>query len=602
MSMLLNMLKSIFIYRPPETPDTKDKFTGNQSGHAEKGQNQSVGAADDVDWQMILQKLQSSQTDKITYKNGDNNKAGPNEVFTIKKPAVTIKKRRKGRKGTPNESFTGLPDVSYAAIEPIKNGMVSNKLAANIEYLKLKFYVSKNQDIVLREFRIAQKIEACLVFVDGMVDTMVINQFVLPQLMNPDYFANYSQGNIFDYIIKNVISIYQVTRLKDYDTIIHQILNGITALFIEGFDEVLLIESRGFEKREIESPKTENVIKGSQEGFTENLRTSLSLIRKIVKNNKLVSEILPVGGKNKINCALLYLEDTVDPQLIEEVKRRISGIKYDFIGESGMQEQLLQDHPFMLFPQVISTERPDRAASFIMEGQVVIICEGSPFVIAVPVTIFHLFHTSEDSALRWQYGTFIRLIRLFGMLTALMLPGLWIALVQFHAEMIPTSLLMSIVKMREPVPFPIVIELLLMELSFELIREGGIRIPGVIGQTLGIIGALILGQAAVAAGLVSPILIIIVAITGIGNFVIPNYNLSMAVRIGRFLFIFLGAVLGFYGISIGITIMFVMLCSMKSFGVPFMTPFAPKTKKNSDMIIRKPIFKQPVGGGYLKRR
>ena len=173
------------------------------------------------------------------------------------------------------------------------------------------------------------------------------------------------------------------------------------------------------------------------------------------------------------------------------------------------------------------------------------------------------------------------------------------ALVQFHSEMIPTPLLLSILKMREAVPFPVVVEVLLMEVAFELIREGGIRVPGLIGQTLGIIGALILGQAAVAAGLVSPILIIIVAITGIGNFVIPNYSLAMAVRIIRFFFIFMGAVLGFYGISIGLTILLALTCSMKSFGVPFLAPFAPKTRRSSDLIVRKPLYKQSVTGNYL---
>ena len=604
LSALLNIVKSIFVYKPHISPGADCGSPDERSVYSDNDEDQSdkTGNNNEIEWEKILDSVRSSEIKNHAKRSGENGGKGLNKADTVNKPTIVIRRRKKAKNTETEKRYTGLPGDGCAAIELIKNGMVSYSLAANIEYLKLKFYASKNQDIVLREFKIAQKIEACLVFVDGMVDTTVINQFILPQLMNAEHFVNYSQANIFDYIIKNVISIYQITRLKDYDRIIHQILNGDTALFVEGCDEVLLVESRGYEKRSVESPKTENVIKGSQEGFTENLRTNLSLIRKIIRNSKLISEILPVGCKNKLNCALVYLEGTADPELVKEVKRRITSIEYDFIQGSGMLEQFLEDNPYMLFPQVVSTERPDRAASFIMEGQVVIICEGSPFVIAVPVTIFHLFHTSEDTALRWQYGTFIRLIRLFGMITALMLPGLWISLVQFHTEMIPTSLLLSIVKMREPVPFPMVIELLLMEMSFELIREGGIRIPGVIGQTLGIIGALILGQAAVAAGLVSPILIIVVAITGIGTFVVPNYTLSLAIRIGRFFFIFLGSVLGFYGITIGITVLFVLMCSMKSFGVPFLTPFAPKTKGNSDMLIRKPIYKQLIDGGYLKRR
>jgi spore germination protein KA len=253
----------------------------------------------------------------------------------------------------------------------------------------------------------------------------------------------------------------------------------------------------------------------------------------------------------------------------------------------------------MIFPQVISTERPDRVGSFLMDGKAVLICEGTPFALAMPTTFFDLYHTSEESNVRWQYGTFMRLVRIIGILLAALLPGMYTGLILFHQEMIPTSLLSSIIVSRAAVPFPTIIELLLMEFSFELIREGGIRVPGVSGNTLGIIGALILGQAAVQAGLVSPILIIIVAVSGLGSFAIPNYSLSLGVRIIRFILIIFGFLGGFYGISAGITIMFALALSMKSFGVPFFTPYAPSTNRNKDLILRSPIYNQKERPDFL---
>ena len=476
---------------------------------------------------------------------------------------------------------------------------VSKILQLNMEHLRKKLNISVNQDITIREFNIAQKTAAFIVFINGMVDKTTINQSVLAQLMNPDCFTNFKGCSIVDFVMKNVISIHGVSKTQKLQQVATQVLNGATALFIDNCEDCLLLESKGYEKRNISPPRTETVIKGSQEGFTEDLDTSLTLIRRIIRNEQLVSEIIPVGQTNKINCAILYLKGIANPRLIKEIKRRISKIDIDYLLGDGMLEQLIEDNPFMLFPQCINTERPDRAASFIAEGHVVVISDGTPFALAVPVTFFTLVHTSEETMLRWQYGTFIRLVRYAGIFLAVFLPGLYVSLSQFHHEMIPTPLLATIISTKENVPFPIILEVLLMELSFELMREGGIRIPGIIGQTLGIVGALILGQAAVAAGLVSPILIIIVAVTGIGSFVVPNYSLALGLRITRFIFLLFGAVMGFYGIAVGLTILGAMACSMKSFGVPFLSPVSPKTKSGSDTIIRYPLWMQRYRPDYL---
>ena len=478
---------------------------------------------------------------------------------------------------------------------------VSTSLDENIQYLENLYNLPTNKDLIIRKFNIAKRIPACIVYIDGMIDKLIVIQFALPQLMDEHSFRHYDFKCEcpLDYIEKNVLTIHQMVRMKSYDEINPQIVSGLAVLFVDGCDECLVMESRGFERRGINPPVVEQVINGPQEGFTETLRTNVTQVRRIVKSENLVTEFEFISKKNNFLCAIMYMEGIANRKVVDEVKRRIKSLDVDYISGSGMLEQLIEDKPYMVFPQIVSTERPDRAASFLMDGKVVIICEGTPFALAMPIVFFDLFHTSEESNLRWQYGTFLRIVRLIGLLLAAFLPGMYTALILFHQEMIPTSLLSSIVASRVNVPFPTFLEILLMEFSFELIREGGIRVPGVTGNTLGIIGALILGQAAVEAGLVSPILIIIVAVSGLGSFAIPNYSLSLGIRIVRISFIVFGQIAGFYGISVAFTILLAFALNLKSFGVPFFAPVAPSTRSNMDKIIRGPVYDQVKRPDYL---
>lgn len=509
-----------------------------------------------------------------------NSKLSSNDSSSILKTPLKVDEWNKSKKEEKNNKPSAL------------GGMLDTDLNKNIRLIEKEFNIPKNQDAIIKDFNVARKIKAVIVYIDGMVDRATINNFVLRQLMTPEHFNDYKDGCPLDYISKNILSVHQTVKLKEFNKIVEQVLNGLTALFIDGCDECLVIESRGYEKRNVEGPTSEKVVRGSNEAFNENMRTNITLIRRIIRNKDLITEILPVGKTNNSSCAILYLDDVANPDLVEEVKRRIKSIDYDLIMGDGMLEQFIEDEPFMLLPQTLSTERPDRTASFITQGQVAIIADGSPFVLIVPVTFFSMFHTSEDTNMRWQWGTALRLIRMLALFFAVLLPGLYAALTLYHQEMIPTDLLASIAKSRELVPFPTIIELLIMEMSFELIREAGERVPGVIGPTIGIIGALILGQAAVTADIVSPILIIVVAITGLGNFAIPNYSMATAVRILRFIFIFFGAIAGFYGVSAAIVILGGIACSMKSFGVPYFTPIAPRTRASKDLIIRHPVWQQ----------
>lgn len=469
---------------------------------------------------------------------------------------------------------------------------VEKKLQANLQNIKLEFNAPTNQDVVIREFKVLQQSNAFIVYIDGMADKNTINDYILRQLLERRSPAENIMTNMVDYIANNLLASNQIIKESEYTEIIKQVLNGLTALFIEDCEQCILIESRGFEKRNVSSPLTETVVRGPQEAFIENLRTNITLVRRIIRNKDLVTEMIPVGNENNMTCAILYMKKLANPKIIEEVRRRICSIDLDFISTDGVLDQLIEDHPLSLFPQILSTERPDRTASFLIEGKVAIICDGTPFASVVPVTFFHMLHTSEDYSLRWQGGTFLRIIRLIAATLAVFLPGLYIALTLYHQEMIPTELLVSLSKARENIPFSTFAELLMMEVSWELVREAGVRVPGVVGQTLGIIGAVILGQAAVAAGLVSPILIIIVAITGMANYAIPNFGLSFGIRILRFAFILLGAIAGFYGIAAGVFIFGGLACSMKSFGVPYFSPVAPKTKSSPDIISRLPTWLQ----------
>ncbi len=480
--------------------------------------------------------------------------------------------------------------------------IVAKKLQTNLKKIKLEFNIPSNQDIVIREFKVLQQCNAFIVYIDGMADNKIINDFILRQLMEHRSNEINEKNNIVDYVENNLLAANQITKESDYKHIIRQVLNGLTALFMDDCEQCIIIETRGFEKRTITPPVNETVIRGPQEAFVENLRTNITMVRRIVRRQDLVTEMIPIGRSNNMTCAILYVKNIINPKIIEEVKRRINSLDIDFVATDGVLDQLIEDHPLSLFPQILSTERPDRTASFLMDGKVAIICDGTPYASVVPVSFFHMLHTSEDYSLKWQYGSFLRIIRSIAAILSVFLPGLYIALTLYHPEMIPAELMTSLLKARENLPFPAIVELLLMEISWEVIREASVRVPGVIGQTLGIVGGVILGQAAVAAGLVSPILIIVVSITGLGSYTIPNFFLGFGIRIIRFAFTLLGAAAGFYGLSAGVFIFGGIACSMKSFGVPYFSPVAPKTNSNRDLIIRAPAYTNMERPDFLNTR
>lgn len=468
---------------------------------------------------------------------------------------------------------------------------VSKSLKDNLDTFNRELNAS--QDMAIKEFKIGKSIKALIAYSETLVDMNIISSSILKPLMDSGNFQDKDKGEeLITYIIQNVLPTNLATERKEFKEVIDDILVGYTVIFIDGQENCISLETQGFEKRSVDKPTVENVVMGPQEGFTESIKTNISLVRKIIRSKDLITEMFYPSPRDRISVCIMYLKDIANQDLVKEVRRRINNIKPSTIVGTGILEQLIEDNPLMPFPQVLHTERPDKTASCLLEGKVAIIEGGSPFVLVVPSDIIALFHSPEDSYLRWHYGSAIRLIRLLGFYIALILPGLYVSLVTYHQEVIPTDLLMAIGIAKEGVPFPSVIEVLIMEISFELIREAGIRVPSQIGNTLGIVGAIILGQAAVAANLVSPVLIIVASVTGLGSFAIPSYSMATGVRLLKFFFIFLGSMLGFVGISIGLVLMTGALTYMKSFGVPFLSPKLASARKNKDLLLRFPAWQQ----------
>lgn len=362
------------------------------------------------------------------------------------------------------------------------------------------------------------------------------------------------------------------------------------------------IEVKGFKQRNIDTPNNEVVIKGPNEAFVENIRTNTSILRRIVNNENMIIESIEVGKITRTKCAVCYIKDFTNQDLVNEVKYRLNNLDVDSLFSAGELEQFICDSNIFGIPQTMATERPDKAAKYLLKGRVIVIVNGTPYGIIMPSILIDFLSSSEDTNLKPNFSNFLRILRVISSFLTLLLPGLYIAVTSFHQEILPTSLMFSILGSRENVPFPIIVEILLMEFSFELIREAGLRVPSPIGPTIGIVGALVLGQAAVSAGIVSPILIIIVAITGIASFAIPDFTFGFHLRYFRFAFILLGFMAGFLGISIGLFIYISALCSIHSFGVPYTTPFAPVTNSKGNGYFLPPIWKREYRPPYMSTK
>lgn len=493
----------------------------------------------------------------------------------------------------------------------------------NLEYVKVKYNSLISSDVVIREFNLIarnRQYKAFLLFIDGLVDTDLINNYVLKPLMlkNQSNSFDGDQTRILSEAVTNNITVRKVKKFDiieyisnclfpqnslkqqtEFSDIFAGVNSGNCALFVDTLNIAFDIDVKGFKQRSVDTPNNEIVIKGPQEAFVENIRTNTSLVRRIVNSENLVVENVTVGKISKTNCAVCYLADIANSDLIAEVKYRLNNIEIDSLLSSGQLEQLIDETNKYSIPQILSTERPDKVTKYLFEGRVAVLVNGNPYALVMPATLVDFISSPEDTNLRFQFANFLKFLRLLAIGITLLLPAFYVAMTNFHQELIPTELLFSILASRENVPFPVIFEILVMEISFELIREAGLRVPSPIGPTIGIVGALVLGQAAVSASIVSPILIIIVAITGIASFAIPDFSFGFHIRLLRFAFIFLAFISGFLGIAIGLFVYTTILCSLKSFGVPYMASFDPIENSKAAGYFIPPIWKQEKRPGYL---
>lgn len=517
-----------------------------------------------------------------------------------------------------NEYQFTLPDnpeidtENYNNTNSDKIENIYSQIDANLKYIKTKYNTLINSDIITREFTLntgSKQYKAFILYIDGMVDSQILNDFVLKPLMLKNKFCNNEtskiivqkgkKSNIANFIQDCLIPQNNIKQQSSFKDIFSGVNSGNCALFVDTLSVGFDIDVKGFKQRSISKPENEIVIKGPHEAFVENMRTNTTLLRRFTNNENLIIENTKVGKITQTNCAICYIKDIANDALVSETKYRLNNLEIDSLLSAGELEQLLTDTNSLGVPKILVSERPDYAVKSLLQGRVIILINGSPYALILPAILIDFLTSPEDTNLKPQFANFLKVVRIISSFFALLLPGLYIAITNFHREIIPTELLFSILSSRQSVPFPIIVEILIMEISFEIIREAGLRVPSPIGPTLGIVGALVLGQAAVSAAIVSPILIIIVAITGMSSFAIPDFTFSFHLRFFRFVFILLGFLAGFLGIGTGLFIYISSLCDLETFGVSYTIPYAPAVNSKNNGFMLSPIWKREDRATYL---
>lgn len=479
----------------------------------------------------------------------------------------------------------GRPDKQPQHSESLKRSLSKNlsNIAKAFEY---------SPDFVVREFIQPDTKTASLTvcYMQGLTDPSLLVELMdsVIQMVNSNALFEESEQPM-DVLVKKALPSGDIQSLDTFFLVYEAILTGHVVILMEGVQNVLSVAISGGARRSVEEPTSQTVVRGPKEGFTEEISTNITLVRRKLRTPDLKFEKHTIGKYTQTSVVLAYIQGIAKPEIIEEITRRLKAIDTDSILESGYIEEFIQDAPITPFPTLINTERPDTVAGSLLDGQFAILVDGTPFALIAPVTFFNFFHTPEDYYQRYDISTFLRALRLICFLVSLLLPSTYIALTTFQQEMIPTTLLINLVAQREGVPFPALIEALLMEVTFEVIREAGVRMPRAIGPAISIVGALVIGQAAVEAGLVSGAMVIVVSFTAISNFAFPYISMATAVRLMRFPFMVLAGTLGLFGILAGAIPLLAHLVSLKSFGMDYLAPYSPYYKSNmKDVILRVP--------------
>ena len=475
------------------------------------------------------------------------------------------------------------------------SAILDESLEKNI--LAFKQFVGNCYDINIKkiELPIGKGIDCALLYIEGLVDKDVINNAVNKDLVIPEVIYDSIKATkkeiLLNILTEKVIKNAKVEQSCSWTYIIDKLLCGDTILLVDGLEQAIIIGARKWLDRGVEQPTGEQVIRGPRDSFTETLSTNTMLIRRRIKSHKLQLEHITIGSITKTDIIIAYIDGVVNPKLIEEVRKRLNRIQTDGILDTNMIEEFIEDDPYSPMPQIFHTERPDSASSQLMEGRVVILVDGTPNVLIAPTTFWRFFSSPEDYYQRIYSSFMIRVLRIIALIIALCLPSFYIAITTFHQEQIPVGILNIIISGRRNIPFPMLIEVFLMEFILEIIREAGLRLPSNVGQAISIVGALVLGQAAIQAKIASPATVTIVAITAVANFTIPVFSAALSIRVLRFALILISGTLGVFGFLTALFVFLIHLCSLRSFGEPYMAPYAPLIPSDlKDSVFRVPVW------------
>lgn len=477
---------------------------------------------------------------------------------------------------------------------------ISKNLTENIAQMEVLFHTC--DDMKKKQMNLGKNkdVPCYLTFIEVAVD---MGNSALLELLK--YMRSLNREEILEALEQNALGISDATYFESIEEAGDGLLAGETILFVDGFDKAVKIPDDGYPNMGISESDSEKVVRGSNEGFCDSVKQNAALIRKRIRSPQVKVKQKKLGVRSKTNVYLIYMEELAYPALLAEIERRLEGFEIDGILDSGVIEQLAEEKWYSPFPQFQTTERPDRAAMSILEGRVIVMSDNSPVALILPTDYNSFIRTSDDYYNRWEIASFGRLLRYMASFFAMTLPGLYLAVTNFHTQILPTTLLLSFADARKGVPFPAVIEVLIMELSFELLREAGVRLPGAMSNTIGIVGGLIIGQAAVEANLVSPIVVIVISFTALCSFAVPNEEFATAFRLLKFGFIAICAWLGFFGFLVGLLAVLIHLSHLKSFGIPYLMPFVGADvndyEDERDFLWRLPIQKLQMRPIYARR-
>lgn len=428
---------------------------------------------------------------------------------------------------------------------------------------------------------------AFLAYLTEFSSEKTIDDVIISKL-NPNSNLNIKFNNI-EKTIKYAIGINKYDIVYDFQKCVENILDGKIVIFVDMLEKAFIVDLKKFPTRTLQEPSAESVLRGPRQGFTEDIITNISLIRKLLKNKNLKIERLIVGKETPTTIGVCYIKNLADKKILQEIKHRISKIPLDAILDSNYIVEAIEDDKLTIVPTIFRSERPDTIISKLIEGKFALIIDGSPVVITVPALFVEFMQSPDDYYTNNIVATLNRCFRYLGLFITLTLPAMYVSLLDFHQELLPTSLVISIIKNRSGVPFPALIECFLMLSAYDIIREAGLRIPKSLGQTISIVGALVLGDASVKAGIIGAPIVMIVAFAGISFFTIPSPELNTTITILKYVFLLLSSIFGIFGLINGILFLFIYMTSRRSFGTPYMYPIAPFClKRNLDVIAKLP--------------